>query len=44
MGLWMAMPCAWWLAATPGDRLVVWLGIAGGASLAQRFIERDPHA
>jgi hypothetical protein len=39
VGIWVAMPCAWWMARSPGEWLVVWLGISGGASLAQRIID-----
>lgn len=42
VGLWVALPAAWWLASTPLERLVAWLAIAGGASLAERLVERDP--
>jgi hypothetical protein len=41
VGLWVAMPFAWWLADTPARWLAAWLAIAGGASLAERFVERD---
>lgn len=41
LGLWVALPCAWWMARTPGEWLVAWLGISGGASLAQRFVDRE---
>ncbi len=44
LGLWIAMPFAWWMAETPGGWLAAWLGISGGASLAQRFVEREPRA
>jgi hypothetical protein len=43
VGLWAAIPAACWLAPTPVERLVGWLAIAGGASLAQRLVERDSH-
>ncbi|MDH4065384.1 MAG: DUF1360 domain-containing protein [Acidobacteriota bacterium] len=43
LGLWIAMPLAAWVARTPGQWLVAWLGIAGGASMAQRWLEREPH-
>ena len=42
VGLWVAMPFACWMAETPSAWLPVWLGISGGASLAQRLIEREP--
>jgi hypothetical protein len=42
VALWVAMPFAWWITQTPSSWLPTWLGIAGGASLAQRFIEREP--
>ena len=42
VGLWVAMPFAWWMAQTSSAWLPTWLGIAGGASLAQRLIEREP--
>jgi hypothetical protein len=41
VGLWIAMPFAWWIAPTPGTWVAAWLGISGGASLAQRLIERE---
>jgi len=44
LGLWVAMPFAGWLASTPGSWVAAWLGISGGASLAQRLIEREPPA
>jgi hypothetical protein len=44
LGLWIAMPLAAWLARSPDQWVVAWLGIAGGASLAQRFLEREPRA
>ena len=44
VGLWIAMPFAWWLASTPAGWMAVWLGISGGASLAQRLVEREPRA
>ena len=40
LGLWMAMPFAWWLASTPAGWVVAWLGIAGGASLAEHLVDR----
>jgi uncharacterized protein DUF1360 len=43
VGLWIAMPFAWWLAPTSWTWLAAWLGISGGASLAQRLVERPPH-
>jgi hypothetical protein len=42
VGLWIAMPFAWSLASTPVAWIAAWLGISGGASLAQRLIEREP--
>ncbi len=42
VGLWVAMPMAWWLAASPLEWIVAWLGIAGGASLAEHAIDRQP--
>ena len=42
LGLWVAMPFAWWLAATPDWWVPAWLGVAGGASLAERLVERGP--
>ena len=39
LGLWIAMPFAWWLARTPAGWVVAWLGIAGGASLAELAAE-----
>jgi hypothetical protein len=44
LGLWIAMPFAWWLTVTPAAWLAAWLGISGGASLAQRLIDRAPRA
>jgi len=44
VGLWVAMPFACWLIATPGQFVVAWLGIAGGASLAERLTEHGPRA
>ena len=43
IGLWIAMPFAWWLATNPATWVAAWLGIAGGSSLAQRLVERQPH-
>lgn len=43
VGLWVALPAAWWLVPSPVERLAGWLAIAGGASLAQRLVEREPH-
>ena len=40
LGLWIAMPLAWWLATTWSGAVVAWLAIAGGASLAQHLIDR----
>jgi hypothetical protein len=41
LGLWIAMPMAAGLARTPGQWVLLWLGIAGGASLAQRWLDSE---
>lgn len=45
LGLWIAAPLAWWITPAPGSWwFVVWLGIAGGASIAERLLEGGPPA
>jgi hypothetical protein len=39
LGLWIAMPFAWWLAETRGEWVVAWLGVSGGASFLQRVVD-----
>jgi hypothetical protein len=41
LGLWIAMPFAWWMADSPAEWLAGWLGVSGGASLVQRLAERE---
>ncbi len=40
LSLWFAAPLAWVLGETWLDRLVLWLGLSGGAILLERFTAR----
>jgi hypothetical protein len=42
LGIWIAMPFAWWLSGTWGEWVAAWLGISGGASFLQRMVDRGP--
>ena len=41
LGLWIAAPFGWWVGSDAAEYAVAWLGIAGGASLIEHFIERN---
>lgn len=40
LGVWIALPFAWWLSDTWGGFGVAWLGVSGGASFLQRLVDR----
>jgi hypothetical protein len=42
VGLWVAVPAAAWLTTTPADWIMTWIGVAGGASIAEHLIAREP--
>jgi hypothetical protein len=42
LSLWVAIPFALWLGEAWDERLLLWLGLSGGAILAERLTERSP--
>jgi hypothetical protein len=40
LGIWIAMPFAWWLSGTWVQWVAAWLGVSGGASFLHRVTER----
>jgi|ERR1043165_6291549 hypothetical protein len=41
LSLWIAVPLAWWLGESWGERFLLWLSFSGGASVLQQITNRQ---